>query len=177
MIHIFSCVLSFSFCSSFGSSLFQTRNDVYIELGSCWKCLEYDWTWKGTTWHQRSLPLAESITFRAISSIQITLSLESFFMKVVEHSVIFLDQFESSKLDFLNGVMAEIWKVLKSRKVVTFGQDMRVTTRQGVTTHHRDSSWWLMHMVMTRHPSLLIQTWFFCFLTCSNQFQVSYKAY
>ena len=40
---------------------------------------------------------------------------------------------------FVDGVMVEIQKLLKSGKVATLGQDMSVTTRQGVTTRHRDS--------------------------------------
>ena len=39
----------------------------------------------------------------------------------------------------LDRVMAEIQKLLKSGKVATLGQGMSVTTRQGVTTHHRNS--------------------------------------
>ena len=166
---MFSCVLSFSL-SLFGSSFFSDQKWCIYRA---WKLLEVSRIWLNLERHHlasKVTPLSRIYNFQGNF-----VHPDNFISRKFLHESCrkFCYLFNLNHLIWMSvdRVMAEIRKLLKSGKVATLGQDMNVTT------HHRNSRWRLVHMVTTRHPSLLIQTWFFCFLTCSNQFQVSYKAY
>ena len=116
---------------------------MYIWLRRCWKCLEYDWTWKGITWHQRSPSHAEIVTSRAFSSNQMTFFWKFSSLKLYYSVLSFYSNLNHSIWISIDKIISKIRKLLKYEKLQLL-KFWKVTTRQAWTTRDSKQGWRLV---------------------------------